>query len=188
MSESLRGKFLVAGPKLRDSNFFKTVVLLLEHTEEGAMGLVLNRPSSLTVGNALAGHLEPTDGEEMVFVGGPVEPADLFLLHTNDTVAGEFDVAPEVVAGLFVTNAADQFEAVLSAPKNGAKTRVFCGYAGWGPGQLEGEIGRGDWLAVDAECDALFGTSVYDLWDDLRTAVTRSHRFLACEDANPELN
>lgn len=188
MTESLRGKFLVAGPQLRDTNFFKTVILLIEHAGDGAMGLVVNRPSSLTVGNALAGHLEVHDGEEMVFVGGPVEPADLFLIHSDQGVAAAYGGPVEILPQLYVTNSAEQFEAVLTSNSHGVWRKVFSGYAGWGPSQLEMELSRGDWLIAEAEPSHLFRTSAYDLWDKLKDIVSRSHRIFPGDVQNPELN
>lgn len=183
-----RGKFLVAGPALRDPNFFRTVVLLLEHSSDGAMGLVVNRPSSLSVGNALAGHLELPDADEMVFVGGPVEPADLFLLHTDAETASNHEGAATVQPGIFVTNAADQFEAILTEDRPGTFSKVFSGYAGWGPGQMEGEIARGDWLIADSCVETVFKTSAYELWDKLQAAVKKAHRLFPDEQSNPEWN
>lgn len=188
MAQSLRGQFLVAGPNLRDPNFFKTVVLILEHAAEGAMGLVVNRPSSLSVGNALAGHLDLPDADEMVYVGGPVEPADLFLLHTDEQSADQFGGGVAIVPGVYVTNSAEEFEAVLTKDGSMATCKVFSGYAGWGDGQLEGELSRGDWLIAHADTKTIFRDPVYELWDDLRSKVQRSHRLFPSETPNPELN
>lgn len=188
MAESLRGKFLVAGPKLRDTNFFKTVVLLIEHAADGAMGLVVNRPSSLSVGNALAGHLELPDADEMVYVGGPVEPADLFLLHTDASVADVFDTPDAVLDGLYITNTAEQFNAVLSSQQGAVRSKVFSGYAGWGPSQLESELATGDWLIADGVVDDVFHACAYDLWDRLRETVQKSHRMFAVDAPHPEWN
>ena len=100
MFESLRGHFLIAGCELRDPNFFKAVVLIVEHTEEGAMGLVINRPSSLSVSNALAGHFDIPETGETVYCGGPVEPDAFFVLHNVvEHSGGECPVAGGPVRG-----------------------------------------------------------------------------------------
>lgn len=186
MADSLRGKFLVAGDHLRDPNFFKSVVLVIEHARDGAMGIVVNRPSSLSVANALAGHLE-VDDDDMVLVGGPVEPADLFLLHRNPQVAQQFDGPPEILPDLFITNTAEQFEAILLG-ENPSASRVFSGYAGWGPTQLEQELARGDWLIANGSAEHIFKTCPYELWDDLRASVQKSHRLFPIEAPHPERN
>ena len=129
MAESLRGKLILASPVLRDPNFMRTVVLIAEHTDEGAMGLVLNRPAGSTVGEAvpdlswLAGDTEP------VFVGGPVAETAVIVL-------AEFDV-PELAGALveddlgFIGADADDPERLDGAIR---RARVFAGHAGWGPG------------------------------------------------------
>ena len=188
MAASLKGKFLVAGSTLRDPNFFKTVILVIEHAPEGTMGLVINRPSSLSVRNALAGHLDLPEADQMVFVGGPVEPADLFLLHTDASAAVNFDGPEAIVPGLFVTNTADQFDAVLTAASPKVNSKVFSGYAGWGPNQLENELSRGDWLIASSTVQDVFETSAYQLWDQLTSTLKKSHRIFSVEAPNPELN
>ena len=85
---SLRGQCLIAAKTLRDGNFYKTVVLMLEHTGQGATGLVLNRPSSVRVAHALSGHFALPDTEEVVFIGGPVEPNALLILHDAESLGG----------------------------------------------------------------------------------------------------
>ena len=81
MVKNLRGSYLIAGRHLKDPNFFRTVVLIVEHNETGSMGLVLNRPTDVEVRNALAGHFELPEADYPVYYGGPVEPNALFLLH-----------------------------------------------------------------------------------------------------------
>ena len=182
---SIKGRLLVAGPKLRERNFFKTVVLLLEHSEEGAMGLVLNRPSSLTVANALSGHLELCGCSEPLYSGGPVEPGDLFLLHSDRSLQRE---SHEVSEGLFATTSAEAFEKVLAKGEGDAHLRTLSGYAGWAGGQLESELAGGDWLVCDAEPMSVFETDPYELWDELKTRVVREHHLVPDEGGNPDWN
>lgn len=183
--KSLKGRFLVAGPKLQDRNFFKTVVLMLEHSGDGAMGLVVNRPSSLSVANAVSGHIEIPDDGEAVFAGGPVEPADLFLLHEDRSLDGQ---SVEVVDDVFVTTAAPAFEKVLEPAAVPRARRVLCGYAGWSPGQLENELRTGDWMSVEATAEALFDTDPYELWDELKADLTSRHRLVADGATHPDWN
>lgn len=188
MSESLRGQFLIAGCKLRDPNFFKTAVLIIEHGSDGAMGLVVNRPSSVTVSNALAGHFDLPETGEPVYFGGPVEPAALFILHS----AVEFDPQePAVLPGLFVASSAEVFSEVVRATCQGegdSHYRVFSGCAGWAPNQLEKELARGDWFIHPARPELVFHDDPYVVWDTLLSEVYRSKRLLAAECDNPEWN
>src|SRR5689334_1404863 len=100
MANSYRGQFLIAAPQLRDPNFYKTVVLIAEHGEQGAMGLVINRPSSVLVSNALSKHFDVCDNGDLVFVGGPVEPLALFMIHSaEDLAANEQPIVPGMYIG-----------------------------------------------------------------------------------------
>jgi putative transcriptional regulator len=186
--DSLRGSFLVAGCRLRDPSFFKTAVLVIEHTAEGSMGLVVNRPSSVTVSSALSGTFELPETSEMVHVGGPVEPQALFILHS----AAEMDRDEQpVLPGLYVASSAEVFEQVvrsLSSQADELRFRVFCGCAGWGPGQLEGELSRGDWFVLPASANLVFHPDPYVIWDTLLGEVYKSKRLLPVECDHPEWN
>ncbi|MFH5803952.1 YqgE/AlgH family protein [Alienimonas sp. DA493] len=170
---SLRGRILVAGRHLRDPNFYRTLVLLVEHGEDGAFGLVVNRPTDTTVRRALSGHLEVEEGADSVFSGGPVEPAALFVLHNSVEFAeGELPVC----SGLFVGNSREAFEGLVNAVDAGdeeTRYRVFSGCSGWGPGQLEQELARADWRVVDADAvldgpaDPIFGPDPYGAWEEV---------------------
>ena len=166
MTESLRGRFLIAAKRLRDDNFYKTVVLLLEHGEQGAMGLVINRPSSIRVSHALAGHFTLPDTEDVVFGGGPVELSALVILHDDSTLQEE---GTPILPGLFVGGSPDAFERVIGESANGDSMkhcfRVFSGYSGWGAGQLEGEVDRGDWLTHPACRELVFHSDPYAIYD-----------------------
>ncbi len=168
MTESLRGRFLIAAKRVRDDNFYKTVVLLLEHGEQGAMGLVINRPSSIKVAHALAGHFDLPETDDVVFCGGPVEPSALVILHDDSAFQ---DDSPSVLPGLFVGGSPDAFEQVIgeAAASDSLKHsfRVFSGYAGWGAGQLEGEIARGDWLSHPACRDMVFHEDPYAIYETI---------------------
>ena len=173
MNESLRGQYLVSARHLKDPNFLHSVVLLVEHTDSGAMGLVLNRPTNVEVRQALAGHFELPEADDPVFFGGPVEPAALFLLHDAAVQAGgELPVMP----GLFVGANAEVFERVVTtAAATGTRYKVFSGCAGWGGGQLEGELSRGDWHLLPADTDAVFHDDPYNQWESLINTVAGHH-------------
>ncbi len=187
MLDCLRGKFLIAGKNLRDPNFFKTVVLMVEHGEQGAMGLVINRPSSVGVSHALSEHFNLPTMEDLVFVGGPVEPSALFIIH-ND---GVLDTSErEVVPDVFVGSSPSVFESIVAQVADGdhsLRFRIFSGCAGWGPGQLESEMARGDWHIIDATSLLTFHEDPYDMWDDAMRTFQQFHQLLPVR-ANPEWN
>lgn len=188
MSESLRGNLLVAGKRLYEPNFFKTVVLIVEHGSEGAMGLVVNRPSSVTVANALQTHFELPDTEDPVYVGGPVEPSALFILHDADKHEED---ERSVVPGLFVGSSADVFEAVVKSVADGDPEicfRIYSGCAGWAPNQLESEVKRGDWHLLPATLEAVFADDPYNLWDESLQRVYEANRILPHLVQDPEWN
>ncbi len=139
MTETLTGQLLIASPALLDPNFRRTVVLITEHGDEGASGLVLNRPGPAQVAEVVP-QLEPLvdDGEEL-WIGGPVQPEAVLVL-------GEFldpsDAAVPLFGPLGFPSLAEPEEVVPVTTRR----RVFAGYAGWGAGQLEGELEREDWI------------------------------------------
>jgi putative transcriptional regulator len=164
MADSLSGHFLIASKHLRDPNFFRTVVLMIEHGENGAMGLVVNRPSPVSVSRALEGHFEIPDDGNMVFTGGPVDSSALLILHDSPELKGE-DAA--IVADLYVGSSAEVFEQIMRDASTGVLEltyRVYAGYAGWAPEQLEGEIARGDWVTMPASKEFVFHEDPYSLW------------------------
>ncbi|MBA4032244.1 MAG: hypothetical protein C0478_15345 [Planctomyces sp.] len=188
MAESLRGKLLVATKQLKDPTFYKTVVLIVEDNEHGSMGLVLNRPSSILVNHALSEHFQLPESHELVHVGGPVEPAALFILHNIDELSHE---KTTVIPGVWLGNSGEAFEDVLKTtdPDDPAvRFRVFCGCAGWSPGQLEGELAHGDWLVAPANRTTVFAEDPYEIYDNMLQEVFAAHRILPHTSPNPQWN
>jgi len=188
MSNSLRGHFLLAVKGLRDPNFFKSVVLMIEDGEHGSMGLVVNRPSDLSVRRVLEGHFDLEGVDDLVYTGGPVEPTALFILHN----AGELDPGePEVATGLYVGSTATAFQDVVSRIAGGdmsVKFRVFRGCAGWAPEQLEGELERGDWLTYPASAEYILNDNPYELWERLVALAGREAGICPPTEESPEWN
>jgi putative transcriptional regulator len=146
---SLTGHLLVASRHLRDTNFRQTVVLMLEHTSEGALGVVLNRPSERTIREVWeAIDAEPCDNENVIYIGGPV-PGPLIALHNSEPL-GEKEVLP----GVFVSMQRDRIDQLVREPL--PVVRVFNGNAGWASGQLEGEMKAGGWLKTAAVISDVF--------------------------------
>jgi putative transcriptional regulator len=159
MAQSLRGKLLLAAPTLLDPNFVRTVVLIAEHTEDGAMGLVLNRPAASTVSEAVPDLAWLTGDDEQVYVGGPVAETAVIVLAEFDRP----DVAGALVEGDlgFIGTEADDQETLEGAIR---RARVFAGHAGWGPGQLEGELGEEAWIVAPAHASDAFDDDPRTLW------------------------
>jgi putative transcriptional regulator len=151
MSETLRGQLLVAAPILHDPNFHRTVVLVAEHGEEGAMGLVLNRPTDTSVADALP-ELVSLAGEDPVYVGGPVALESVLAIAELD----DPDDASELLFGT-VGFVQEPDVPVL-------RGRVYVGYAGWSAGQLENEIAQNAWLTAPCDERILFDTPYEQRW------------------------
>jgi putative transcriptional regulator len=148
---------LVALPPLVDENFDRTVVLMLEHTDEGALGVVLNRPSERPVMDLLEGWADLTSPPSVLFEGGPVETDAVIGL----ALSGGPDDSPRPSVGDIGT--VDLTAAPEEAPRLRA-LRLFAGYAGWAPQQLEQELAAGAWVAVDGTVDDAFGADPSTLW------------------------
>jgi putative transcriptional regulator len=163
----LAGRLLVATPVIGDPNFDRTVVLLLDHGDDGALGLVLNRPTDVAVGESLPQWADLVGPPAVVFVGGPVEQAAAIGLgRPLDTPATEdppWSPIPSGRSGVGPLVTVD----LGADPGPGAalaSVRVFVGYAGWGPGQLEAELDQEAWVVARPRPDDLWGADPEDLW------------------------
>jgi putative transcriptional regulator len=182
--ESLRGQLLVASPSLIDLNFRRTVLLVGEHGDEGAMGVVLNRPSDTTVAEAAEGLAPLVEAGDVVHVGGPVSPEAVVVLAEVDDPS----LTAELVLGDagFLRGDLD-LEDVATADLV-RRARVFAGYAGWTPGQLEAELETTDWLVEPALPDDLFAPPEHDLWAEVVRRKGGSYRLVATMPFDPTLN
>jgi len=159
--EELRGQLLVASSDLVDPNFLRSVVLIVQHGPDGALGLVLNRRTSATLKQVWQQVGESScDRDDPLYLGGPVS-GPLMAVHTNSALS-----EVEVAEGLFFTASADGLRQLATSVE--ADVRFFVGHAGWGPGQLESEIEQGSWLRDLADVDTAFSPP-----DDLWLRVTR---------------
>ncbi len=167
-SPPTKGRLLLATPPLEDPNFDRTVIYVLEHHDEGALGLVLNRPSPEQLGEPLDGWIELQSEPSQVFSGGPVEPDALIALARTEEALDEPDEHLAPLSGNLAS--ADLGADPLSMTGSISALRVFRGYSGWGPGQLEGEIEAGAWLVLDPDPSDVFTPEPDDLW---RTVLRR---------------
>jgi putative transcriptional regulator len=182
MAETLAGQLLLASPSLRDPNFARSVVLIGVHNDEGAMGVILNRPSIVTVSEAVPQLEEAVDGSDPIYVGGPVQPNSVVCL-------AEFlepSLAELLVFGRIGFPApAAAVEGLADAT---ARRRVFAGYAGWGEGQLDAEVEQGDWIAHAPQPDDVFTEEPGRLWSEVLTRKGGSYALIARMPADPSLN
>jgi putative transcriptional regulator len=181
MSDSLRGKLLVASPALQDPNFRRTVVLVVAHDEDGAVGLVLNRQSDSEVSDTVPELAELVDLGDVVSVGGPVqEEAVIVLAEWDDT-----NEAGSIVFGnIGLMGAESESERIALATR---RVRVFAGYAGWGGGQLEDEIDEPSWIVEDALPEDVFGDEP-DLWAAVLRRKGGAFKLVATMPDDPSLN
>ncbi|MGE3507514.1 MAG: YqgE/AlgH family protein, partial [Vicinamibacterales bacterium] len=157
--------FMLSMPQLRDPNFDRTVVLLCRHGEEGAFGLVVNRPV-VTTGRVVV-NLDPpleTDRELQVWVGGPVEPQRSWMLVAGTPPIDDPDGGMAIAPGLYLSTSPTLLRQALE-PVPPPRTRLVIGYSGWGPGQLEEELQGSSWLLSDVDPDLVFGVEAERMWE-----------------------
>jgi putative transcriptional regulator len=179
--QSLKGQLLIAVPALVDPNFRRTVVLVGEHNEDGALGLVLNRPSETSVEEAVPELTVLVEGFEQVHVGGPVQPSAVVVIA---------DFAEPDRAGTLVFESIGFLPSEVDPDELGElrRARVFAGYAGWGPGQLDGELEEGSWIVEPAVPDDVFTAEPEELWSDVLRRKGGPFGVLALMPADPSLN
>ena len=179
--QSLKGHLLIAGPALVDPNFRRTVVLVGEHSADGALGLVLNRTSGGTVAELVPELGALVEGVDAVYVGGPVQPSAIVVL-------ADF-VEPEL-AGALVLDSVGFLPAEVDPEALGElrRARVFAGYAGWGPGQLDAELTDGSWIVEPALPSDVFTLEPDELWSEVLRRKGGPFGVLAQMPADPSLN
>ncbi len=179
------GRLLLAAPGLLDPNFVDTVVLLLDVNDEGALGVVLNRPTALPVSDVLGDWGDVVEEPEVLFQGGPVS-TDGALAVALAAPGGEggagFRALWERVGLLDLDTPAELVRGTVD------RLRIFAGYAGWGAGQLEAEVAEGSWYVVAGEVDDVFGGDVRDLRRQVLRRQPGDLALHATRPADPELN
>ena len=179
---SRHGRLLVAAPALEDPNFRRTVVLMLEHSPEGALGLVLNRPTPLVSREALpAGLADLMPEDERVFQGGPVQPEAVILL-------ADFEDASKAATIAFGSVGIVDPEGEVTAHGGVRAIRAFGGYAGWGAGQLERELAEDAWVDAPADAADVFTDDHRGLWSRVLERKGGSWRLIARMPEDPTVN
>ncbi|MBI5386492.1 MAG: YqgE/AlgH family protein [Verrucomicrobia bacterium] len=181
--KSLQGQLLLDNGKLGGSFFHRTVLLICQHDAEGAFGLVLNRNTGSKVGDALVADLPDTLKGQPLFLGGPVQPQALSYLHSEDFLPGA-----NVMANLSVGHSLDELQDLSDSFSTTAKVRVFAGYAGWSPGQLDDEMKRDTWLTHPASLDLVFSPEPEKLWQFILKKKGWKYRLVAEAPEDPAVN
>lgn len=172
--KSLKGQFLLDGGQLAGSYFHRTVVLICQHDPEGAFGLIVNRPSEKKVGEALVADLPDNLKEQLLFLGGPVQPQAMSYLHADD-----FLPDASVLPNLNLGHSLDQLIELGGSFSATQRVKVFAGYAGWSPGQLDDEMKRGAWLTHPASVPLIFNEDGQNLWSRLVRKKGWQYRLLS---------
>ena len=157
------GQFLVAGRGLLDPNFFKTVILLVSHDDDGALGIIINRPTEVKLAQMIEDLAGEGERPETVWVGGPVAHWQLMLLFKSEL---QLEDAESVLDGVYFSGSRVVLEELLEGDM---EFRVYAGYAGWSPGQLEYEIARGGWHILPGDPEMVFDRDAESLWKELVT-------------------
>ena len=169
---SLKGRMLVATEALRDPNFRETVVYMVEHTPEGAFGLVINRPLGEMAHSDILERLgitgEAGEGKLRIFTGGPVSPNEGYLLHSTDKLYS----SSKTVGEDYAVSAPEEVLASIGKGEGPAEALLILGYAGWAPGQLESELAAGSWEHVEADREIVFDREFASKWQRALGLVT----------------
>jgi putative transcriptional regulator len=178
-ADSLKGQLLIAAPILLDPNFRRSVVLVIEHSAEGALGVVLNRPTELAVADAVPELADLDDG--CVFAGGPVQPQAVIALAEYSGPPPDGSVCGPI-APVGIESDMD------SLAERVTRVRVYAGYSGWGEGQLEGELDEESWIIEPALPGDVFCADADGLWSHVLERKGGPYRLLARMPADPGLN
>ncbi|HWH70990.1 MAG TPA: YqgE/AlgH family protein [Candidatus Sulfotelmatobacter sp.] len=179
----LKGQLLLDSGQLQGSFFQRTVVLICQHDAEGAFGLVLNRATGTNAGDMIVADLPETLKVCPLYLGGPVQPSALSFLH-SDTYLPDANVIPNLNLGHSIENLVDIGESFSASQK----IRLFAGYSGWSPGQLEDEMKRKAWLTHPASLELVFDTDPDQLWQRILRRKGGQYRLLAQMPEDLSLN
>lgn len=166
------GSFLVASRSLGDPRFRETVVLLIGYGSGGAAGLIINRPTEIALSEMLPEVTGIGKSRDVVYYGGPVEGDRILMLVRAAAPPKNSD---RVFNDVYVSASRSTLERLLARPKKGERFRVYVGYAGWAPGQLDGEVSRGDWYVVKGDAKTIFEKDHGTIWPELIRKSAQIH-------------
>jgi putative transcriptional regulator len=180
-----KGMFLVAAPSLRDPNFRQAVVLLCEHGSEGALGVIVNRPTAMSISEVLPQIPVLEGSKHVLYAGGPVQPNQIMLLYRGESIP---ENAHHVFDGVCLGGDLNLVERILTKADGREAFRAYLGYSGWGPGQLEGEMKTGSWILMPAHPKWVFETDPTSVWRELVWALGDPYRVYADMPFDPSCN
>lgn len=180
------GRLLVATSALVDPNFARTVVLLLDHDADGSLGVVLNRPSPVTVRSVLPDWAESVDPPEVLFEGGPVSPDAALAVACVPETGGPDPIGFRRLFGVAGILDLDTPPPVVVSAMT--RLRIFAGYAGWGTGQLEAEVAEGSWYVVKATTSDMFVAEPSGLWSSVLRRQPGELAWMSTKPLDPSLN
>lgn len=178
--KSLKGQLILDQGKLQGSFFHRTVILICQHDAEGAFGLVLNRAAPNKVGDALVANLPERIKDEPLYLGGPVQPQALSYLHKGNFVP-DANVLPNLSLGHSLDTLLDLTES-FSADQ---QIKIFAGYAGWSPGQLDDEMKRDTWMTHPASLELVFHPNPEHLWPEILKEKGWKYKLIAESPEDP---
>lgn len=181
--KSLKGQLILDNGRLTGSWFHRTVVLICQHDADGAFGLVLNRPSDNKLGDTVTANLPESLKDHALFIGGPVQPTAMSFLHSDDFLP-DANVLPNLNLDHSIDTLIDLGESFSPTQK----LRIFAGYAGWSPGQLDDEMKRDCWLTHPAKVDHVFRSDPTKLWEEILRDLGGRWRLLADSPENLSWN
>ena len=180
--DSIRGQLIIASPAIEDPNFHRTVVLIGHHDREGALGVVINRPSGSNVSEAAPPVAQMIGTDSELHLGGPVMPEAV-------VVVAEFQSADDAAIIAFGTVGvlpADSEPQMVAERTH--RLRAYAGHAGWSSGQLDAEVEREDWIIAPAEADLVFADYPEDMWADVLKSLGGTYELLARMPEDPSVN
>jgi len=162
--ELAKGKFLVASRRLSDPNFRETVVLLIEYGMDGAMGLVINRPSQVKLATVFPDIKALKQREDRIYLGGPVAVNRMLMLIGSPKTPQR---SIPVIGDVYLSSSLEELERLVKNTAENERFRIFAGYSGWAPNQLDFERTRGDWHVIKADAETIFTQNPSALWQEL---------------------
>ncbi len=179
-----KGVFLVAKRGMADPRFQRSVVLLLAHSDNGTLGLIINRPTDVPLSRVLPDLQAPDAERHALFFGGPVG-MDVLIFLTRSGVPPEH--ARQVMNDVYFSVDRETLEQLLTKPKARSELRLYIGHSGWGPGQLAAEIARGDWLLTRADSATVFEKDLQTIWPQLIDRPPTPGRFIQYRGPQPDI-
>jgi putative transcriptional regulator len=184
-TQIIKGSFLIASPHLRDPNFRQTVVLMCEHGPGGSLGLVVNRRTEHHIMEVLPQTTGLHERAGLVYSGGPVQKDNLLILHKVGTAVPE---SQPIFDGVCLGGDLSALEEVSAEGEATDLVRVYMGYAGWAPGQLQFELSGGSWIVLPADLKLVFARDPHQMWASVMRSLGGSFTFYATMPPDPQAN